>query len=142
MAGMSACTDLSKLRRLDLLLETCLRSNVGSTVRTEFNKERPHEALDLQTPASLYIPSSREMPSKLPPLIYPDRLEVRYVSADGSISWNSGWLYVSSVCSGEYVGLEEFDDGFWSVYFGTLKFGRLDERLMRIENDYGRLNRH
>lgn len=113
-----------------------------NSFRSEFNKERPHEALDLQTPASLYIPSSREMPSKLPPLIYPDRFEVRYVSADGSISWNSGWVYVSSVCSGEYVGLEEMDDGIWSVYFGPLKLGRFHERLMHIEDDYGRLNRH
>jgi len=35
--------------------------------REEFNHERPHEALDQQTPASLYRPSAREMPSRLPP---------------------------------------------------------------------------
>jgi transposase InsO family protein len=109
--------------------------------REEFNEERPHEALDLQTPSSLYVPSLREMPSKIPPLTYPDRFEVRYVSADGSISWNKGWVYVSSVCSGEYIGLEEFDDGIWSVYYGPLKIGRFHERLMHIEDDYGRLNR-
>ena len=34
----------------------------------EFNNERPHEALDQQTPASLYRPSTREMPDKLPAL--------------------------------------------------------------------------
>ena len=36
--------------------------------REEFNQERPHEALDQQTPASLYRASNREMPSRLPPL--------------------------------------------------------------------------
>ena len=35
-----------------------------------------------------YEPSPREMPNKLPPLEYPDRFEVRYVSANGGIRWN------------------------------------------------------
>lgn len=110
--------------------------------RTEYNDERPHEALDQQTPASVYAPSPRPMPPKLPPLEYPDRFEVRYVSANGGIRWNSDWVNVSTVCAGEYVGLEEIDDGIWNVYFGPLKLGRLHERHMRIEDEYGRLNRH
>ena len=110
--------------------------------RQEFNDERPHEALDQQTPASVYRPSLREMPTKLPPLQYPDRFEVRYVSANGGIRWNSDWVNVSIVCAGEYVGLEEIDDGLWNVYFGPLKLGRLHERHMRIEDEYGRLKRH
>ena len=45
-------------------------------------------------------------------------------------------------CVGEYVGLEEIDEGVWNVYFGPLKLGRLNERHMRIEDEYGRLKRH
>ena len=110
--------------------------------RQEFNHERPHEALDQETPASCYAPSPRPMPDRLPPLEYPDRFEVRYVSANGGIRWNSRWVNVSIVCVGEYVGLEEIDDGIWNVYFGPLKLGRLHERRMRIEDAYGRLYRH
>jgi transposase InsO family protein len=110
--------------------------------RQEFNFERPHEALDMQTPASLYERSPREMPSKLPPLEYPDRFELRYVSFNGGIRWNGQWVSVSRVCEGEYIGLEEIDDGVWNVYFGALKLGRFLERHMRIEDDLGRLKRH
>ncbi len=109
--------------------------------RDEFNHERPHEALDQHTPASCYRASTRKMPSTLPPLEYPDRFEVRYVSANGGIRWNREWVNVSIVCVGEYVGLEEIDNGVWNVYFGPLKLGRLIERHMRIEDEYGRLNR-
>jgi hypothetical protein len=42
---------------------------------------------------------------------------------------------VSIVCAGEYVGLEEIDDGIWNVCFGPLKLGRLHERHMRIEDE-------
>jgi transposase InsO family protein len=109
--------------------------------RHEFNFERPHEALDLQTPASVYKPSPREMPAKLSPFEYPDRFEVRYVSANGGIRWNKRWINVSTVCAGEHVALEEIDDGIWNVYFGPLKLGRLLERHMRIEDAFGRLKR-
>ncbi len=109
--------------------------------RTEFNDERPHEALDQLTPASCYVCSSREMPHKLPPLEYPDRFEVRLVSTNGGIRWNNNWINVSLVCAGEYVGLEEIDDGIRNVYFGPLKLGRLLERHLRIEDAYGRLKR-
>jgi len=110
--------------------------------REEFNNERPHEALDQRTPASVYTPSPREMPNKLPPLEYPDRFEVRYVSANGGIRWNCQWINVSITCVGEYVGLEEIDDGVWNVYFGPLKLGRLLEKHMRIEDAFGRLKRY
>ena len=113
-----------------------------NTFRAEFNDERPHEALDMETPDSLYERSSREMPARLPPLEYPDRFETRYVSANGGIRWNSEWVCVSSVCAGEYVGLEEIDNGVWNVYFGALKLGRFLERHVRIEDAYGRLKRH
>jgi transposase InsO family protein len=112
-----------------------------NSFREEFNHERPHEALDQQTPATCYHPSPRPMPDRLPPLEYPDRFEVRYVSANGGIRWNRRWVNVSTVCVGEYVGLEEIDDGIWNVYFGPLRLGRLLERHMRIEDAYGRLSR-
>ena len=72
--------------------------------------------------------------SRGPPLEYPDRFEVRYVSANGGIRWNRRWLNVSTVCIGEDVGLEEIGDGIWTVYFGPLKLGRLLEWHMRIED--------
>ena len=42
----------------------------------------------MHTPSELYAPSTRPMPNRLPPFEYPDRFEVRYVSANGGIRWN------------------------------------------------------
>jgi hypothetical protein len=66
---------------------------------------------------------------------------VRYVSANGGIRWKRQWVNVTTAIIGEYVGLEEIDDGLWDVYFGPLKLGRLLERHMRIEDHLGRLKR-
>ena len=110
--------------------------------REEYNGERPHEALGMRAPASLYEPSPRPFPERLPRLEYPAHFETRYVSRNGGIRWRSGWVNVSVTCAGEYVGLEEIDDGVWSVYYGPLRLGRLLEREMRIEDAYGKLWRH
>lgn len=99
----------------------------------EFNEERPHEALDMHTPSQLLSSAGRQMPKKLPELQYPDRFEVRYVSANGGIRWAGKWLNISQALVDEYVGLEEIDDGQWDVYFGPLRLGRLHENLMTIE---------
>lgn len=103
---------------------------------------RPHESLNQETPASLYTPSTRTMPAKLPKLDYPAHYETRYVSANGGIRWINRWVNVSSCCIGEYVGLEEIGDGIWDVYFGRLKLGRLLEEHLRIEDQFGKLMRH
>ena len=111
-----------------------------NTFRVEFNDVRPHEALDMRTPASCHQRSPREMPGKIPPFEYPDRFEVRYVSGNGGIRWDCGWVNISTACIGENVGLEEVDNGFWNVYFGSFKLGRLNERTMSIESQYKKLN--
>ena len=123
-------------------------ANCGTQQRTfnrfrqEFNNQRPHEAIGLETPASSYQPSPRPFPAKLPPLEYPAHFEKRYVSYNGGIRWKSAWVHVSLTCAGEYLGLEAVDNQIWNVYFGPLRLGRLSEQHMRIEDEYGSLWRH
>jgi transposase InsO family protein len=109
--------------------------------RREYNEVRPHEALEMSTPAQVHQPSPRQMPSRLPEMVYPDRFEVRYVSANGGIRWRKQWVNVSSALVGQHVGLEVVDDGLLDVYFGVKKLGRLHERHMRIEDHMGRFRR-
>jgi hypothetical protein len=81
------------------------------------------------------------MPNRWPRLEYPDRFEVRYVSANGGIRWHHQWVNVSHTCIGDYVGLEDIDEGIWHVCFAPLTRGRRRERHMRIADAYGRLTR-
>ena len=108
----------------------------------EFNEERPHEALDQETPASIYTDSSRPYPARLPALAYPAQCEVRRVSHNGGIRWHNNWVNVSHVLGGEYVAFDEVDDGLWTVHFGQLLLGRFHERLLRIEDANGDLARN
>lgn len=109
--------------------------------RQEYNEERPHEALDQETPGSLYDRSARQFPRKLPDIEYPRHYELRYVSENGGIRWKRAWVNVTTTLAHEWVGLEEVGDGLWDVYFSRLRLGRLDERRMQIEDPYGRWTR-
>jgi transposase InsO family protein len=93
-----------------------------------FNHERPHETLGQKRPATLYTPSPRPYPEKLPPLEYEGHLEIRRVDDRGTIRWKNEKLFLSHTLNGELVGLEEIDDGTWSLYYGSVLLARFDER--------------
>lgn len=101
--------------------------------RREFNHERPHEALGQRPPAEFYQASPRPYPKTLREVDYPGHYEVRQVRTDGSIKWQGQFLYVSQVLSGEPVGLEEVDDGVWSLHFADLLLARFDRRERRLQ---------
>ncbi|MCE9579183.1 MAG: transposase, partial [Deltaproteobacteria bacterium] len=77
---------------LTLEIDTCSppRRSLGwqqrafDRVRRIDNDVRPHQALDLATPASLYVPSARRLPDQLAPLAYPFA-ECHRVRADGTM---------------------------------------------------------
>ena len=94
----------------------------------EYNDERPHEALGNEPPATRYEGSRRPLPRHVPPLEYARHMEARRVDANGSISWRGAPLFIATALAGEYVALEEVDDGIWTLYFATLALARYDER--------------
>jgi putative transposase len=108
--------------------ELTAQQRLFDAFRTEFNEERPHEALGQRTPAELYEPSPRPYPQRVPEVEYPGHFEVRRVRSDGRIRWQGQFLFISEVLIGEPVGLEEVDDGIWSLHFASLQLARFDER--------------
>ena len=109
--------------------------------RREFNHDRPHEAIGLERPASLFTASPRRLPKRIETVSYPKHFETRLVSTNGGIRWRSQWVAVTTTCAGHHVGLEQVDHQIWDVYFGPVKLGRLLEDRLRIEDDRARLTR-
>jgi transposase InsO family protein len=100
--------------------------------RARYNDERPHEALDDETPASRYEPSPRPYPAKILPPEYPGHMEVRRVSNAGIFRMNASQTFLSQALNGEYIGLEEVDDALWNVVYYDTLLGRFDQRTGRM----------
>lgn len=94
--------------------------------RDEFNHERPHEALSQRFPAELYVPSPRPYPLKLPEMVYPDDMQVRWVKAQGDISWKNHHIYLTDTLAGELVGFRQTNNDLWDIFFGPIRLAQLD----------------
>jgi putative transposase len=101
--------------------------------RQEYNEERPHEALQMQTPAEFHRVSSRCYPSRLAEPEYPDDWEVRRVRECGRMRWWSDNIFVGKSLAGEPLGMQPVGDGKWRVCFFNYPLGIFDERNMRIQ---------
>jgi putative transposase len=98
----------------------------------EYNQERPHEALDQRTPASLYHASPRQMPAKRAAPEHPGHCLVRRVSHAGTFRFQRRQLFLSDTWLQEWIALEETGDGLWSIYFYDVLLARLDERDFKL----------
>ena len=102
------------------------------TFLLEYNTERPHEALGNRTPASVYCPSVRPYPAQLPEPSYSGHLQMRQVSNAGCFRFHTRQVFISDALIKEYIGLEETDDGIWSIWFYDVLLARLDERDYKL----------
>ncbi len=109
------------------------QQEVFAAFRQVFNAERPHEALDMETPASRYCRSERRYSDRLSEIEYGDEFEVRKVRSNGEIKWQGRFLYVSEALRGEPVGLKEVEDGLWGIYFSSHHIGDLNAKNDRFE---------
>ena len=106
---------------------------------SEFNEERPHEALAMQVPAQLYRCSSRPY-AGLPEIDYPFHDRDVLVTNCGRICMHSKKINISTVMAGQRLGLKEVDDGIWLISFMRYDLGYIDleqRTLQTIDNPFG-----
>jgi len=92
-----------------------------------YNHVRPHEALDMNVPASRYQVSQRSFPEQLPTLEYGAIDQVRKVQLDGSISFRHREFRVGKAFRGYPVALRPtLADGVYEIYFATHRILTID----------------
>lgn len=95
--------------------------------RNVYNQERPHESLDMATPASRYTMSPRAYPSVLPPIEYGPTDLVRKVQQDGIIYFKGRECPVGRAFHGYPVGVRPtLADGIFDVFFCHQKVAHVD----------------
>jgi transposase InsO family protein len=101
--------------------------------RQEYNELRPHQALALETPASVYSNSPRPFPARVPEPEYDSTMKVRRVFPHGQFFFQKHDVFLSKVLAGERIGLQPIDDRYQSIYLAWHPIARLDTKTMRIE---------
>ena len=106
---------------------------------SEFNTERPHEALDMKCPGEVYSPSQRSYQG-LPDVTYPFHDRDILVTACGRICMHRKKINISQVLAGHRLGIKEVDDGIWLISFMSYDLGYIDleqRTLQTIDNPFG-----
>lgn len=106
---------------------------------TEFNTERPHEALGMKTPTEVYSPSPRTYQG-LPDLTYPLHDREIMVTACGRLCMHRKKINISTVLAAQRLGVKEVDDGIWLVSFMQYDLGYIDleqKTLQTLDNPFG-----
>jgi len=106
---------------------------------SEFNAERPHEALGMRCPADVYAPSQNPY-AGLPEITYPFHDRDMLVTACGRICIHRKKVNISTVMAGQRLGIKEVDEGIWLISFLHYDLGyiNLEQRtLQTINNPFG-----
>ncbi len=104
-----------------------------------YNDERPHQALDMQTPASRYTPSTR-LYQGLDELDYPFHDWTAVITGCGRLCYQARKVNVSQVFAGQKVGVKQVEEHVWLVTFMHYDLGYFDDetcRLEPIDNPFG-----
>ena len=96
--------------------------------RDVYNLQRPHEALDMNTPASRYAPSPHAFLEQLPPIEYGPGDVVRRVSGDGYFHYKTVRYKVSQAFTGQPIALRQMTniDGQLDVFFCHQRIATID----------------
>lgn len=97
--------------------------------RQMYNQQRPHEALQLDTPASHYQASPRPFPSELPPVIYQIGDFVRKTDQHGHFSFQGRQFRVGKAFPNTEIAVRPTDiDGCFEIRFCQFKVKMIDLR--------------
>jgi putative transposase len=100
--------------------------------RREYNEQRPHEALRMQTPSAVYTRSPRPYPARVREPEYASAMHVRRVRQSGSFSWKKQDVFLSETLIGEPIGLLPLDDRIYTVYFAAFPIASFDSHRRTI----------
>jgi putative transposase len=91
----------------------------------EYNFDRPHEALNMRTPANCYQPSPRNWDGKFRSPEYDTKeMQVRKVCPSGCIWLKGKEYYIGEALIGEHVGLSNKEN--LELYYGPIYLGKLN----------------
>lgn len=101
--------------------------------RADYNELRPHEALEMRTPASVWEPSTRCYEPQPREWEYPAGSKLRRVNSQGSIPYGKTRYFVCEALAGEWVRCQEYE-GKLLVSYRHMAIREIDLRTKRTRS--------
>ncbi len=99
----------------------------------EYNEHRPHEALQMRTPASFYSRSPRPYPRRLPAVEYPLSMDVKRVQWHGDITYRGRRIFLTESLSDDYIGIEQISESQSLIWYCHYLLGSIDHQQWMVK---------
>jgi transposase InsO family protein len=94
--------------------------------RDFYNNERPHHALELDTPAEHYVPSARKYAEIIREWEYGGEYELRKIKDTGYVTYEGQGYFLSEAYGGKTIAVKPSSkDGVINLYFRQFKIGKI-----------------
>jgi transposase InsO family protein len=103
-----------------------LHQSIFNEWRIEFNEERPHESLSMNTPSLIYYKSERLYDGITDWLVYPHGYISRKVNDRGVLNHKGRRIFITNALCGYNVGLKPKDRSILEVWFDCNLIGNID----------------
>lgn len=103
--------------------------------RQRYNQERPHEALAMKTPNSLYTASKRTLAEAQKELTYPMHDYTRKICPSGNLKISGQKCFLGRAMRGHQVGVRELGDGLHLVSLGPFDLGYMSLKTKKFTID-------
>lgn len=135
--GMPQQNGRHERMHLTLKQEVCLRPSrtpmaqqqAFNKFTTEYNLERPHEALEMKTPSDLYVKSDRSYLRQMQIITVPEFTSGHVlVNKSGRIEWKGAKIEVGKVLRQQCLEVTKLSEKKWRFRYGPHEIGIFDER--------------
>ena len=126
------------------LLDAAHAQQCFDEYRIFYNEVRPHYALNMETPADCYTPSSRRMPEKIEDWEYSPEYKLCKVKDTGYFSYKGQGYFLSEAFGGKTIAIRDSHlPGQITLIFRQFKVGRISldlaaytlKKAYRLEGD-------
>jgi len=107
---------------------------VFDTWREEYNTERPHQALGMKTPATVYRPSERKYVQEIDRIEYPRGYKSRMVNDRGWTNFKTKRIFIGNPFAGYNVGIKNSRTGDFEVWFDDFLIGSIDSGKLEFQS--------
>lgn len=139
MAGTNACISREERSHTARGREPAAAASQVDAFLEDFNKERPHEALQMKCPAEVYRRAAKPYKG-IGEWQYPFHDKTIGVTNCGRLCLYRKKINLSTCLADQAVGIKEVDDGIWLVSFMHYDLGYIDleeKTLQPLDNPFG-----
>ena len=107
--------------------------------REFYNNERPHHALQLDTPSSRYVKSEKQYDPRVREWDYPNGCRRRTVKESGYVTYGGQGYFLSEAFGGKEIAVRESHiPGCITLFFRQFRIGRIDveKRVFTFKRAY------